>query len=222
MAASGTPRLIASRFMSWPLATELGSWDAPAKMMIGAYWRRQRSTAVSVRGPVSPESATIASRGPDRILYVEQVPEGDEEGTGDADAGEEAREETAHRAPRSLGGELRLRRTATGFEAGTAVHRPVGARREGHLARLAAIAADDVVHVLRSLRRPLGLCPLPALGTTLWLVQEPFLLIELLLARGPRECGPACAAAEGLVRESHSRRSRQKVLRQARGATGLR
>ena len=96
------------------------------------------------------------------------------------------------------------------FEARAAVHRTVGARRERDLARLPAIAADDVVHVLGALRGALGLGPLPAVGTTLWLMQEPFLLIELLLARGPRECGPACAAAEGLVRESHSRRSRQK------------
>jgi hypothetical protein len=61
-----------ARFISWPLATQVGSSDAPAKMMIGAYWRRQRSTAVSVRGPVAGEREDHARRRIERRdVYVE-------------------------------------------------------------------------------------------------------------------------------------------------------
>src|SRR5438552_12018649 len=78
------------------------------------------------------------------------------------------------------------------FEAFGAVDRPIAPRLEGHLTRLAAAAAHDVVHCLRPYGGALGLGATAAIQTALWLVQEVLLRVELVLTRCPHECVVAC------------------------------
>src|SRR5438094_8826864 len=87
------------------------------------------------------------------------------------------------------------------FEAFGAVDRPIAPRLEGHLTRLAAAAAHDVVHGLRPYGGALGLGATAAIQTALWLVQQALLRVELLLTGGPHECVGALPAGQRLVHE---------------------
>src|SRR5213593_117693 len=107
------------------------------------------------------------------------------------------------RPRRGLVGTHRAYLGAARFEAVGAVDGAVGPGRERDLPGAAAVAAHDVVHALRPRRRALGFSAAPAIGAALRLVQKALLGIELLLAGGPDEAGPALAAAEGLVCEGH-------------------
>src|SRR5207248_1255968 len=95
---------------------------------------------------------------------------------------------------------------AHGLEAVRAVDGAGAGREEGHLGRLAAVGADDVVHLPRS---PLaavaaaGPAGLPAVVAPSRLVHQPALGIELLLAGGEGEPPPTVAAGQGLVCKAH-------------------
>src|SRR5437762_10963976 len=100
------------------------------------------------------------------------------------------------------------------FEAFGAVDRPIAPRLEGHLTRLAAAAAHDVVHGLRPYGGALGLGAAAAIQTALWLVQQALLRVELLLTGGPHECVGALPAGQRLVHEfsRHPRAPRPEIL----------
>src|SRR5947208_5514031 len=100
------------------------------------------------------------------------------------------------------------------FEAFGAVDRPIAPRLEGHLTRLAAAAAHDVVHGLRPYGGALGLGATAAIQTALWLVQQALLRVELLLTGGPHECVGALPAGQRLVHEfsRHPRAPRPEIL----------
>src|SRR5438045_9799674 len=72
------------------------------------------------------------------------------------------------------------------FEAFGAVDRPIAPRLEGHLTRLAAAAAHDVVHGLRPYGGALGLGAAAAIQTALWLVQQALLRLALVLNGCPQ------------------------------------
>src|SRR5689334_10169285 len=63
-----------------------------------------------------------------------------------------------------------------------AVDRPIGTRLERDLTRLAAVAADDLVHALRAGRCALGLGASAAVRASLRLVEQALLGVEVLLA----------------------------------------
>src|SRR5438132_13298036 len=145
-----------------------------------------------------------------RVGYVEVMPDPREDREDRDRAEGKAPEETAHPgwngAGMRPGGLARARRSthrASLLEARGAVHRPIGARLERHLARFATVAADDLVHALHPRGGALGLGASAAIGAPLRLVEQAFLRVEILLADGPNEGVAAFATAQALVREGH-------------------
>src|SRR5438270_7920159 len=97
--------------------------------------------------------------------------------------------------------------TPDGLKAVGAVDGAGAGRQEGHLGRLAAVGADDVVHFARTpvaagVAGPAGL---PAVVTAAGLVHQAPLGVELLLTGGEDELFAAVAAGQRLVGEAHVR-----------------
>jgi hypothetical protein len=89
------------------------------------------------------------------------------------------------------------------IEAGAAVHRPVIPRNEGHGRLNPTLCADDGVHLTGIAPGSLSSAGSSAGGAALWLVHQPLLCEELLLANGKHELLRAIATLQGLVRKAH-------------------
>src|SRR5207245_11416979 len=101
----------------------------------------------------------------------------------------EAEEEPSHERPTCRKGAGRLvrrdgayRRGAARLETLGAEHGAIGPRREGHLTRTAAVAADDVMHALRSRGGAFGLRAAAAVRAAVRIVERARLDVELQMA----------------------------------------
>src|SRR6185295_5287161 len=219
VALSGTPCLSASRRMISPELTDSGSIAAPEKTMTGAQPAFHSVTAVSARAPVSPEIATIAStfssgsstasQLPIKRNAVRPVPTLSTTPTSTPTRNFRMTRGYSERRVWGSGGRrggCGRWRAAACLEALRAVHRSISARLEWHLCLLAAVAADDLVHVGCAGGGALGLRLLAAIHAALRLVEQTLLLVELLLPRRPYESVAALAAAERSVLEGDGHR----------------
>src|SRR5947209_1424153 len=104
--------------------------------------------------------------------------------------------------------------TSNGLEAVRAVDGAGAGGQEGHLGRLAAVRADDVVQLPRAaLATAVARAPgLAAVVAAPGLVHQTALRVELLLAGGEDELFAAVAAGQRLVAEAHVRVLLDKFL----------